>query len=594
VLNRNINSYRAVTFLIVAAIAALSLAGSANAQSRPAQSQAAAAEKPKVAVYVTGGKNANENKVLSARITHALVGSGKYNTIERSDAFLDQVAKEMTAQRSGAIDDRQISELGLQAGANFVCIGEMIEAFGAHQISARIINVVSVEVVASGLASGNLRSMADFATLSDHVVGSLLGTAQTTGPNTRVSASDLAAPSTAAPVQNIIGKAADFSKDQPSIVVDGKSLMEKLQWLRNNAASNTGYLVELKSNELIAPQTISFPDKNDVRVWLRGADGERTISLDGTGTLLAIGEGLTLILDANATLRGISNNNAPLVRVMSEGKLIMNAGAKISGNTSTGGLAHNNHGIGVFVEADGMFTMNGGEISGNTDKNEWTNGGGVYVDETGIFTMKNGVISGNNAKNGGGVFVKRNGKFIMENGEISGNRGARGGGGIHVDKGGNFTMRNGKISGNTMSMNEQGAGVYLDEAGNFTMEGGVISGNRAIVSDRVQYGHGGGVFVNNGHFIKTGGIIYGYADGDSNSNHVSHRFGQRQQEQLGNAVCVSSGNNGACVSARETTAGSKVNLDSRKSGRDGGWETAGNTSGAIQAAPAAAPAGRGR
>jgi TolB-like protein len=68
------------------------------------------------------------------------VSSGRYNTIERSDAFLDQVAKEMITQRSGAVDDNQISELGRQAGADFVCIGEMLEAFGEWQISARIVN----------------------------------------------------------------------------------------------------------------------------------------------------------------------------------------------------------------------------------------------------------------------------------------------------------------------------------------------------------------------------------------------------------------------------------------------------------------------
>ncbi|MDR2728991.1 MAG: hypothetical protein LBB56_07645 [Chitinispirillales bacterium] len=138
--------------------------------------------KPKVAVYVTGGKTVNENQALGARITHALVSSGKYNTIERSDIFLDQVAKEMTAQRSGAIDDKQISKLGQQAGADFVCIGEMLEAFGAHQISARIVNVVSVEVIASGLASGSLKTMDDLATLSNQVVTSLLGLAQNIAP----------------------------------------------------------------------------------------------------------------------------------------------------------------------------------------------------------------------------------------------------------------------------------------------------------------------------------------------------------------------------------------------------------------------------
>jgi uncharacterized protein (TIGR02145 family) len=134
--------------------------------------------KPKVAVYVTGGKNANENQALTARITHALVNSGQYSTIERADAFLNQIAREMTTQRSGAIDDRQISKLGQQAGANFVCVGEILEVFGDHQISARIINVESVEVAASGVAEGPLKNISDFAALSNSVVASMLGVAQ--------------------------------------------------------------------------------------------------------------------------------------------------------------------------------------------------------------------------------------------------------------------------------------------------------------------------------------------------------------------------------------------------------------------------------
>jgi TolB-like protein len=131
-------------------------------------------------VYVTGGKNAAENRALATRITHGLVNSGQYSAIERADAFLDQVAREMTTQRSGAIDDRQISELGRQAGAQFVCVGEILEVFGDHQVSARIINVVSVEVVASGVAEGALRNINDFAVLSNQVVASMLGVEQST------------------------------------------------------------------------------------------------------------------------------------------------------------------------------------------------------------------------------------------------------------------------------------------------------------------------------------------------------------------------------------------------------------------------------
>ncbi|MDE6349854.1 MAG: hypothetical protein K2K67_02480 [Treponemataceae bacterium] len=54
----------------------------------------------------------------------------------------------------------------------------------------------------------------------------------------------------------------------------------------------------------------------------------------------------------------------------------------------------------MFVWASGTFTMQNGEISGNTASNY---GGGVYVWASSTFTMSGGEITGNTAgtsKNG--------------------------------------------------------------------------------------------------------------------------------------------------------------------------------------------------
>jgi TolB-like protein len=214
--------------------------------------------KPKVAVYVTGGKNANENKALAARITHGLVNSGRYSAIERADAFLDQVAREMVTQRSGAIDDKQISELGRQAGASFVCVGEILEVFGDHQISARIINVTTVEVVASGVAEGALRNINDFATLSNAVVASMLGVA----PVTVTTPASVLVPTRPATQQTVAGRGS---------VVAGANLTEKLRWLQTNAESNAVYSIEMNGSESIGPQTLSYQGKT-VTIRLRGTE----------------------------------------------------------------------------------------------------------------------------------------------------------------------------------------------------------------------------------------------------------------------------------------------------------------------------------
>ena len=271
--------------------------------------------KSKVAVYVTGGKTANENQALGARITHALVSSGQYRTIERSDIFLDQVAKEMITQRSGAIDDKQISELGRRAGADFVCIGEIVEAFGAHQISARIVNVVSVEVIASGLASGQLRTMEDLATLSNQVVTSLLGLAQDVAPVSGAVATVNQVTPTSTPVatQSVTAPVAKSNSNTFTDTRDGKKyrtvrignqtwMAENLNFERggswcyggNNAnCTRYGRLYNWDAAAEACPEGWHLPDRNEWNDMVKAAGGDnaatrlkaRSPGWDGTNEL---------------------------------------------------------------------------------------------------------------------------------------------------------------------------------------------------------------------------------------------------------------------------------------------------------------------
>jgi hypothetical protein len=115
--------------------------------------------------------------------------------------------------------------------------------------------------------------------------------------------------------------------------------------------------------------------------------------------MFTVGSGFTLILDNNITLRG---GWASVVSVQKDGKLIMNNGSTVTGNTESferGG-----------VSVSGIFTMNGGTISGNR-------GSGVRV-SGGTFTMNGGTISGNKV---GGVNMQYGGTFTMSGGKIFGN-----------------------------------------------------------------------------------------------------------------------------------------------------------------------------
>jgi hypothetical protein len=132
------------------------------------------AEKPKIAVYVTG-QDAGANKALAVRLLEAFVTSDRYAAIERSDAFVAQIDKEMATQHSGAVDDEQIRELGKQAGAQFVCVADITQALGTYQISARIIHVETASVVAIGVHDSRLKIMDDLVAAANSIVGKMFG-----------------------------------------------------------------------------------------------------------------------------------------------------------------------------------------------------------------------------------------------------------------------------------------------------------------------------------------------------------------------------------------------------------------------------------
>jgi len=131
--------------------------------------------KPKIAVYVTGDLKSQENKALGTEMLHALVKSGKYTAVERSDVFLAKVAEEHKKQRSGSVDEQQIRELGKQFGVQFVCVADITKAFGSYQISARIIDIETAEVSITGKAYSKLKSSEEFTEASTKVVASMFG-----------------------------------------------------------------------------------------------------------------------------------------------------------------------------------------------------------------------------------------------------------------------------------------------------------------------------------------------------------------------------------------------------------------------------------
>jgi uncharacterized repeat protein (TIGR02543 family) len=274
----------------------------------------------------------------------------------------------------------------------------------------------------------------------------------------------------------------------------------------------------------------TLPSGNETHtgaVTLTTANSPADVTIDGGGrvvtgsaNLITIGSGVTL------TLKNITFKTLPFT-VSAGGKLVLDTGAvvrenagagvTVSGTSATakgtlemkaGSSVTQNLASGVTVQANGVFTMSGGTVSGNSNTGS---GGGVALTGTGgSFTMSGGEISGNtvfiaaaNGSGGGGVALTgTNNVFTMSSGTISGNSNTSDGGGVLITgTGGSFTMNGGTISGNSAGY---GGGVVVVGAGNsFTMTNGTISGGN-------NAGFGGGVFLDDRSvFNMSGGEISG-------------------------------------------------------------------------------------
>ncbi len=131
--------------------------------------------KVKIAVYVTGSVGADEKKALGTKILVELINSGRYRAVERSDDFVRELDREQSKQQSGAVDDNQITTIGKQFGVQIICVADLTPVFGSNQISARLIDVESAEIVAIADVANPLESMDDLAVASKEVVRVILG-----------------------------------------------------------------------------------------------------------------------------------------------------------------------------------------------------------------------------------------------------------------------------------------------------------------------------------------------------------------------------------------------------------------------------------
>ena len=251
-----------------------------------------------------------------------------------------------------------------------------------------------------------------------------------------------------------------------------------------------------------------------------------------TDSIIKAANGGTIVLNSGAILQ---NNKAAQfgsgILANNRVNITMEDGAIIRNNTNR----NYELGGGILIGNSSTFTMNGGEISGNT-----ANGGGGVAIIGSTMVMNNGTISNNstyrtsgqgsygagvyvadyaNSSGGDTLFTATPASFEMNGGKITGNKALDYGGGILTfpQQGEKITIninKNGEISenqvtkgsggaiaaffgvtelnvnGGTLTKNSAknyGGGVFLYDATNVTISGGTISENKAS--------QGGGVYL---------------------------------------------------------------------------------------------------
>jgi len=142
-------------------------------------------EPPKIAVYVTGDLGESESRALETEMLNALVKSGRYIAVERSEAFVAEIDREMVTQHGGSVDDDQISVLGKRFGVQYICVADVAAVFDAHQMSVRILDVETTQIMFAGRSDGMLNSVGALMVISNAVVNNMFGgTDETKAPET--------------------------------------------------------------------------------------------------------------------------------------------------------------------------------------------------------------------------------------------------------------------------------------------------------------------------------------------------------------------------------------------------------------------------
>ena len=131
----------------------------------------------KVAVYVTSDDANIDNttkSIIGGELVNAIVKTKKYQAVERTADFLKQITKEQGYQRSGNVDDGQISALGKQFGVEYVCVANVMPFNDKVYIQARLIDVETATVMAIARETASISDIDEIMASSEVVANALI------------------------------------------------------------------------------------------------------------------------------------------------------------------------------------------------------------------------------------------------------------------------------------------------------------------------------------------------------------------------------------------------------------------------------------
>jgi TolB-like protein len=134
-------------------------------------------QKQSVAIYMNGAEPPalkGAHKVIGSELAKALTASNAYSAVDRTQEALDIIEKEHVYQRSGAVDDEQIKELGKQLGVRYLCIAEVNEVMGSYFLAARLVDVETARILKETSTPGTMKDIYQLVEISQETARELV------------------------------------------------------------------------------------------------------------------------------------------------------------------------------------------------------------------------------------------------------------------------------------------------------------------------------------------------------------------------------------------------------------------------------------